>query len=299
MARAKKGTLIVIGGAEEKARSDVILEEAARFIGPGKLVITTVASGEPRHYPEEYIRIFRGLGVKHIYDLVIESRAEGQREAKLKILKDAVGVFFTGGDQLRITSRIGDTPIHRRIKQIYEEEGGVIIGTSAGASVMCETMMVEGGSDESYKIGTSLRMAPGLGLIGGMIIDQHFAQRGRMGRMLGVVAQNPANIGVGIDENTAIVVEKGKIFYVLGSGAVYVFDGSCVTDTNIATEKEGHAMSMYNVKLHVLSQGDSFNLTEREPKLLSKRQAEEKLPREEPEPKSEKAKTKGQGDEGR
>jgi cyanophycinase len=298
MVRAKKGTLIVIGGAEKKVQSDVILEEVARFIGSGKLVITTVASEEPRHYPEEYIRIFRGLGVKHIYSLVIESREDGQRESKLKILNDATGVFFTGGDQLRITSRIGDTPIHRRIKQIYEEEGGVIVGTSAGASVMCETMMVEGGSDKSYKIGASLRMAPGLGLIGGLIIDQHFAQRGRTGRMLGAVAQNPANIGVGIDEDTAIVVERRKIFYVLGSGAVYVFDGSGVTETNIAMEKEGHTMSMYNVKLHVLSQGDSFNLNDREPKLLSKRQMEEKLPKEESEPKSEKAKTKGQGDEG-
>ncbi|MBO0857738.1 MAG: cyanophycinase [Chloracidobacterium sp.] len=290
MARVKKGTLIAIGGAEHKLRSNIILEEVARYIGSGKLVITTVASEEPRHYTEEYTRIFRGLGVKHIYSLIIESREEGRREAKLKILNDATGVFFTGGDQLRITSRIGDTPIDHRIKQIYEEEGGVIIGTSAGASVLCETMMVEGGSDESYKIGTSLRMAPGLGLIGGMIIDQHFSQRGRMGRMLGAVAQNPANVGVGIDEDTAILVENRNVFFVLGSGAVYVFDGSGVTDTNIATEKEGHTMSMCDVKLHVLSQGYSFNLTDRNPKLLSKRQAKAKLPMEEPE----KAKIQGQ-----
>jgi cyanophycinase len=275
MSASKKGTLIVIGGAEDKVGNKAILEEVVRIIGPGKLVITAVASEEQRQHSEEYSRIFRGLGVKHIHNLVIESRAEGQEEAKLKILNDAAGVFFTGGDQLKITSRIGDTPVYTRIKQIYEEEGGTIIGTSAGASVLCETMMVEGESDESHKIGASLRMSPGLGLIRGMVIDQHFAERGRMGRMLGVVAQNPANIGVGIDEDTAIVVERGKIFYALGSGAVYVFDGSGVTDTNIATEEEGRAMSVYDMRLHVLGQGDTFNLTDRRPKMRAKLLAEE------------------------
>jgi cyanophycinase len=171
----------------------------------------------------------------------------------------------------------------------------VIIGTSAGASVLCETMMVEGGGDESYKIGGALRMAPGLGLIEGMIIDQHFAERGRMGRLLGAVAENPANVGVGIDEDTAIVVEKGKSFYVLGSGAVYVFDGADVTDTNIATEEEGHAMVVYDMKLHVMGQGDTFNLTDRRPKMRSKPLATENQRKagSEPESKPKKAKAKG------
>ena len=107
-------------------------------------------------------------------------RGEATSESKLRILDDAKGVFFTGGDQVKITSQIGDTPIFRRIREIYED-GGVIAGTSAGAAVMSETMLVTGGDEDSHVIGGSVRMAPGLGLIGGVIIDQHFMERGRVG----------------------------------------------------------------------------------------------------------------------
>jgi cyanophycinase len=110
MAGGKKGALIIIGGAEDKIGNKSILEEVARFVGSGKLVITAVASEEQRESLQEYDRIFRGLGIRHIHNLIIQTRAEGQEDGKLKVLDDAAGVFFTGGDQLRITSRIGDTP---------------------------------------------------------------------------------------------------------------------------------------------------------------------------------------------
>jgi cyanophycinase len=159
----------------------------------------------------------------------------------------------------------------------------VIAGTSAGAAVMSETMLVVGGDEQSHVIGGSVRMAPGLGLLGDVIIDQHFMERGRFGRLMGAVAQNPKNLGIGIDEQTAIVVERGNGFYVLGSGAVYVIDGTEVTYSNVAEEDLKKTLSIYNVRMHMLSQGDRFDLLNRQPRQMKGRTAE-KLPEKEEEP---------------
>jgi cyanophycinase len=282
MERADR-TLIIIGGKEDRSADKVILGEVVRRIGSGKLVVSTVAiPSDPDGLFEEYEKAFRALGVKHLYKLEINDREEATSESKLRILDDATGVFFTGGDQMKITSQIGDTLIFRRLQEIYEE-GGLIAGTSAGAAVMSETMLVTGGDEDSHVIGGSLRMAPGLGLIGDVIIDQHFMERGRLGRLLGAVAQNPKNLGIGIDEQTAIVVERGNGFYVLGSGAVYVIDGSEVTYSNIAEEDLNKTLSIYNVRMHMLSQGDRFDLIARRPRQMKGRAAE-KLPEKQPEP---------------
>jgi cyanophycinase len=183
-------------------------------------------------------------------------------EEKLKVLDDAAGVFFSGGDQLRITSQIGDTSIEARVRRIYER-GGVIAGTSAGASVMSETMLVKGSSKETHRIG-DLHMAPGMGLVRDLIIDQHFAERGRMGRLLGAVAHNPRVLGLGIDEDTAVCLQ-GDRFEVIGSGGVYVVDGTDVTYCNVAEARAECALSMHDVRVHVLSSGDGFDLKARKP----------------------------------
>jgi cyanophycinase len=148
------------------------------------------------------------------------------------------------------------------VREIHHA-GGVIAGTSAGASVMSETMLVSGSSGESHRIG-DLHMAPGLGLVRDAVIDQHFAERGRFGRILGAVAHNPRVLGVGVDEDTALVIE-GRQAKVIGSGAVYVFDGEDVSHSNIAEERRDRALSMFDVRLHVLSAGDSFDLKRRKP----------------------------------
>jgi len=274
--------LIIIGGKEDRSNDKHILAEVARRIGSGKLVVTTVAmaNGTDQLF-DQYEKAFRSLGVKHLYNLEISERQEAMLPNKVRILDDAAGVFFTGGDQIKITSQIGDTPIFQRIREIYDE-GGVIAGTSAGAAVMCETMLVEGGAENSHVIGGSVRMAPGLGLMDGVIIDQHFAERGRFGRLIGAVAQNPKNLGIGIDEQTSIVVERGNGFYVLGSGGVYVFDGTEVTYSNVAEEDVKKTLSIYNVRIHMLSQGDRFDLMNRTPRKVTGRAAE-KLPEKEEE----------------
>lgn len=273
-------TLIIIGGKEDRAADKIILGEVARRVGSGKLVVSTVAmANSPNGLFDEYEKAFRALGVKHLYKLEINSREEATQESKVRILDNAMAVFFTGGDQTKITSQIGNTPILARVHEIYEN-GGIIAGTSAGASVMSETMLVNGGDENSHVVGGALRMAPGLGLIGGVIIDQHFMERARVGRLIGAVAQNPKNLGLGIDEQTAIVVERGNSFYVLGSGAVYVIDGSNVTWSNIAQEAMKKTLSIYDVKLHVLSQGDRYDLLNCIPSEM-KGEAAKKLPKKE------------------
>jgi cyanophycinase len=215
----RRPTLIVIGGREDKVGDALILREVARHVGSGKLVVTAVASSDPDGLFEEYERVFRNLGVRHVSNLDVREREQAKDKKMVSILDDANAVFFTGGDQLKITSQIGDTPVFNRIREIYRG-GGLVAGTSAGASVVCSTMLVGGVARTSPRLGDSVQMAPGLGFIRDVIIDQHFAERGRMGRLLGAVAQNPKTLGLGIDENTAVVIDGHETFYVVGAGAV-------------------------------------------------------------------------------
>jgi cyanophycinase len=210
--------------------------------------------------------------------LDVGSRLEAQEEGRLRLLDDAAVVFFTGGDQLKITSQLGDSPLYERIRRIYLD-GGTVAGTSAGASVMAETMLVSGESDASPRVGSVVRMAPGLGLLPGVIVDQHFAERGRVGRLVGAVAQNPRILGVGIDEDTAIVCEPGACFSVLGRGAVYVLDGSAVTYSNLTDEESDRALSTFGVRLHMLTMGDEFDLARRAPRSRPAEEAERAVER--------------------
>lgn len=258
----RPGTLIIIGGHEDHDGERVILKEVASHIRDGKLVLATIASHEPDGYLEKYQVTFAELGVPHVTELYVDGRAEAGRDETLEMLKDVNAIFFSGGDQLRITSQIGDTRIYERVHEIYRS-GGLVAGTSAGASAMSETMLVRGRSAASFRIG-DLHMAAGLGLLPNVIIDQHFAERGRIGRLIGAVSQNPRVLGIGIDENTAIVVERQK-FKVIGSGAVYLVDGGGVTRSNIAEAASDQALSIYDLRVHVLSSGDIFDLETRRP----------------------------------
>jgi cyanophycinase len=271
---AAGGTLVIIGGHEDRdPKGDrEILREVARRIDGGKLVIATIASHEPEGYFEEYREAFADLGVGELVQLYVEERSSTRERQKLDILDDAAGVFFSGGDQLRITSQIGDTDIEVHLKRLFER-GGLIAGTSAGASAMSETMLVQGSSAETHRIG-DLHMAPGLGFIPDAIIDQHFAERGRFGRLLGAVASNPRLLGIGIDEDTAAVVE-GDLLTVVGSGAVYIVDGQHVSHSNIAEARPERVLSMHGVRVHVLAKGDRFELETRTPR-PARREKEER-----------------------
>ena len=257
-------TLIVIGGREDKIGDALILREVARHVGNGKLVVAAVASNEPDSYFRDYDRAFGKIGLKKLEHLEVRSREDASDPKVLSVLDDANAVFFTGGDQLKITSQIGGTPVFDRILEIYRS-GGVVAGTSAGASVVCGTMLTAGTGRTSPRLGESVQMAPGLGFIRNVIIDQHFAERGRMGRLLAAVAQNPRTLGLGIDENTAVVIDKSESFYVVGAGAVYAVDGRYISYSNVTEGEADKTLAAYDIKLHVLTEGDSFDLNTRRP----------------------------------
>ena len=244
--RRPRGTLIIIGGHEDRSPDGkrTILTEVARHVRGGKLVLATVASHQPEGYFDDYDKAFGDLDVGELVELYVEDRCEARDREKLSVLDDAAAVFFSGGDQLRITSQIGDTGIEAKVRALYER-GGLVAGTSAGASVMSETMLVKGTSSETHRIG-DLHMAPGLGLIRDVIIDQHFAERGRFGRLIGAVAHNPRILGIGIDEDTAAVVQD-DCFTVVGNGAVYVVDGTEVSYSNLAEARPERALALHDV----------------------------------------------------
>ena len=264
MAEHRQGTLIIIGGKEERDPEGerTILREVARRVRRGKLVLATVASHKPEGYFEDYQRAFEDLDIGELVELYLDERADAWNNEKLKVLDDAAGIFFSGGDQLRITSQIGDTGVEAKVRSLYER-GGVIAGTSAGAAVMSETMLVKGTSRETHRIG-DLRMGPGLGLIPNVIVDQHFAERGRFGRLIGAVAENPRVLGIGIDENTAAVVE-GPRLKVIGAGAVYIVDGSRSGYSNVGDAEMEVTLAIHDLTVHVLAEGNSFDLEKRRP----------------------------------
>jgi cyanophycinase len=233
-------------------------------VGDGKLCVVSVASAVGDELYEIYHRAFKKIGVKKISHLDVIHRSEQVDLKALKAVKDADAIFFTGGDQLRITSEMGGTLVAERIQEIYEH-GGVIGGTSAGASVMGQIMMVSGSSEKSFRIGNDLKLAPGLGFIPSLLIDQHFAERGRIGRLIVATAHNPRYLGVGIDENTAIIVHDENRFEVIGEGAVYVLDGHESTCINISENELDRTLSIFNIRMHVLSERDQFDISKRIP----------------------------------
>ncbi|MBB6631022.1 cyanophycinase [Clostridium algidicarnis] len=260
-----KENLIIIGGAEDKKGNKEILRYVSSIINKSKdkLLIATVATENPKEVGESYNELFVDLGVKNVDILYVNSRKEATYKNNIQKMKEASLVFFTGGDQLRITSVLGGTPLYEAMKAAYEE-GCVFVGTSAGASVMSHTMIIEGNDDESPRKCT-LKMAPGLGFIKDIIIDQHFAQRGRIGRLLVGIAENPEVLGIGIDEDTAIVVNRNGTFKVIGSGAVYVIDGRSITKSNVSEQFPEELLSIFDVNMHVLKKGNGFNLNSKVP----------------------------------
>lgn len=265
VARAvKTGTLIIIGGHEDKEGEKKILQEVARRAGSGKLVVATVATDVPDEVWDEYRKLFSEMGVRSIEHLDIRSRADALSEEKLRIVEGAAVLFFTGGDQLKITSQLGDSMVYRMTHALLES-GGTVAGTSAGASAMSTTMLVSGGGDQSPSIEQAVHMAPGLGFFPDAVVDQHFAERGRVGRLIAAIAQNPRHLGIGIDEDTAIVVQGNDFFEVMGKGTVYVLDASGMTYSNLVEGALDATLSTFDVKLHLLSAGFRFDLQNRRP----------------------------------
>jgi len=257
-----KGMLVIIGGAEDKDGSSVILKQAPEMLsGEDRLTILTTATEKPEETGQRYQDVFHRLGVPNVRALHIASREDAGRDDNCRALRASRCVFMTGGDQLRITSILGGTRAYGELKELYQT-GGIIMGTSAGASVMSATMIVTGNDNEPARKCT-LKMAPGLGLLSGVIIDQHFDQRGRFGRLLCGVAENPDSLGIGIDEDTAIKVYPDMRFSVIGSNAVTIMDGKTIESSNVSELNQNEILAIMGVTLHVLPQGYGYDLTKR------------------------------------
>lgn len=259
---ASTGQLIIIGGSEDKEGDSTILREFVRRAGgrEARIVVMTVATGLPGELGSEYRRVFERMGAD-LVDIVDTTRREDASDSRnLEIIGDATGVFFTGGDQSRITDILKETEIDDLLHKKFTK-GLVIGGTSAGAAMMPDMMIVEGESETNPRI-DSVKLEPGMGFLPQVAIDQHFAQRGRLGRFVSALMQQPATLGFGIDEDTAIAV-NGDELEVIGSGAVTIVDVSSLTHNNFKESLHDEALAICGAKLHILPHGYRFNLQQR------------------------------------
>lgn len=264
MALSDQGQLVIIGGAEDKEGECKILREFVRRAGGTKarVVVMTVATELPREVGENYIRVFERLGAEDVRIVDTVTREDASSTTAIEAIQKATGVFFTGGDQARITGILKDTEIDAAIHKRYSE-GIVVGGTSAGAAMMPDVMIVEGDSETNPRVEV-VEMGPGMGFLPGVVIDQHFLQRGRLGRLISALAQQPAVLGFGIDENTAVVVQDNK-FEVIGEGAVTIVDESEITHSNIGDILKDEALAVCGARLHILPHGYKFDMKTRKP----------------------------------
>ncbi|MCI0346737.1 MAG: cyanophycinase [Chloroflexi bacterium] len=256
------GTVIVIGGAEDKVRDRVILNRFVTLAGGPDAIIAVVstASSLGHEAGERYKSVFGELGVPHVRPLHAVTRAQSNDESIARAIRDATGVFLTGGNQLRLSSTIGGTRLAEEILERFRQ-GAVVAGTSAGASAMSTHMIAFGASGATPKQRMAT-IAAGLGVLPGVIVDQHFQQRNRLGRLLSLIAHNPSLLGIGIDEDTAGVVGPDGVLEVIGRGSLTVVDGAAA-ETN-AWEVRGHKPLMISgVVLHSLPAGFRFDLRRR------------------------------------
>ncbi|MGV2829824.1 cyanophycinase [Myxosarcina sp. GI1(2024)] len=258
----KRGQLLVIGGSEDKEGECTVLREFIRRAGgrEARLVIMTVATSLPGEVGATYRGIFENFGAEtvDIVDTGIREDASDSRD--LELLQQATGVFFTGGDQARITDLLKDTEIDKLLHQKYQN-GLVIGGTSAGAAMMSDVMIVEGEAETHPRLET-VTLEPGMGFLSGVAIDQHFVQRGRLGRLVSALIQEPSRLGIGIDENTAIIVNGDEI-EVIGEGGVTIIDLAKLSHTNVDESLHDEALAICDAKLHILPSGYRFHLSQR------------------------------------
>ncbi len=272
-----KGKLIVIGGSVDRgsfSESKDDLKRNLMFFEKGilkriaieslkkdlsKIEIITTASNIPEEVGEEYIKAFAQLGVMNVSVLNIKTREEANAPENVERLKVADVVVFTGGDQLRLTSIFGGTAFHHLLLEKYQNEEFIISGTSAGAAASSNNMIYQGSSHEALLKG-EVKITGGLGFINNVIIDTHFVQRGRIGRLLYACASNPINLGIGLGEDTGLLIVNGNNMEAIGSGLVMLVDGTHMKDTNITDVEIGEPVSIENLIVHVMSLGDHFDL---------------------------------------
>jgi len=274
-----KGKLIAIGGAEDKGtdlEAGIIQRSQLNFFEMGilktisylmgnkndRIEIITTASSVPDEVGEQYIAAFNKLGCGTVGHLKIRVREDALNPEYIERLKACKAVLFSGGNQLRLSSIFGGTEFLDILKQRYEEEHFLIAGTSAGAMAMSLTMIYEGNATNAHLKG-EVKITTGLGFINGVIIDSHFNKRGRFSRLAQAVAANPGTIGIGLGEDTGIVVTKGEELQAIGSGSVMIIDGRNIHYNNIADIEFDQPISVENIVVHIMAKGNNYNIRTR------------------------------------
>ena len=278
-----KGKLILIGGAVDKGsftekNFDKQVEKNLNFFETGilkrliiesklkedsRIEIITTASKVPKDVGPEYAKAMEYLGAKNVHVLHIEKREEALSDENVERIRLADVVLFTGGDQLRLTSILGGTPIHDLILKKYINEEFIFVGTSAGAVAASNSMIYHGSSSEALLKG-EVKITSGLGLINDVIIDTHFVHRGRIGRLFQAVVSNPRTLGIGLGEDTGFLITNGNSMEAIGSGLIILVDGRHIKDTNLTQVEMGTPVSIKNLVVHVISQHDHYDLENHE-----------------------------------
>ena len=273
-----KGKLIIIGGAINTGsftETQFGLPQNMNFFERGilkriteeslnktdsRFEIITTASLIPEKVGEEYIKAFAQLDVHDVGVLNICSREQANADEYCERIEKADVIIFTGGDQLRLSSIFGGTKIHHIMLEKYNNAEVVIAGTSAGAAASSKNMIYQGSSKDALLKG-EVKITGGLGFIDGVIVDTHFVQRGRIGRLLYAAASNPGILGIGLGEDTGLFITNGQNMQAIGSGMVMLVDGRHMEDTNLTDVAMGQPVSINNMKVHVMCEGDTYDLT--------------------------------------
>lgn len=274
-----KGYLIAIGGAEDKGTEEEkvrqnsldffkqgILNEILSLCGKNKdplIEVVTAASTIPEEVAQVYKKAFRKLGCIEIGHLKIRNRETADSKKTLERLEKCNCILFSGGDQLRLCSVLGGTTFMDVLRERYETESFVIAGTSAGAAAMSNTMICGGDETKAYLKGR-VELSIGLGFLQEAIIDTHFDARGRFGRLVQAIAAQPGAVGIGLDEDTGVIIEKGTKMRAIGSSSVVIVDGTSISHNNIADIRGGMPISVASLMVHIMTHSDVFDIHTRE-----------------------------------
>ncbi len=259
---SSRGYLVPIGGAEEKFDNPEILDKFVDICGGKNARIAIIPTASEREDTgRNYEKLFRALGIKHAQVLHLITREDCQSDKYLDYIEKADGVFMTGGNQLRLSTTLGGTPVAQAIRR-RNAVGMHVAGTSAGAAFMPEHM-IAGGDEGSTPSPGMVTMAPGLGLTNNFIIDQHFRERDRLGRLLTALAYNPFAVGIGLDEDTAAFIRPGDDLEVVGSGGITIIDPTKLSYSSMDRARRGDPVSLIDIKLHILIAGGRFEIGSR------------------------------------
>ena len=260
---AQRGWIVPIGGAEDKQNDMRVLRKFFELCGgKGADIAVIPTASKLNDTGERYEQLFGGMGARNVHVLDFDTRRDARERNRVSRIEQASGIFITGGNQLRLSTILGGTPVAQAIRA-RNAHGIPVGGTSAGAGILSEHMIAGGDSESETPRANGVRLAPGLGLTNRVVIDQHFRQRDRLGRLLAALAYNPFAIGLGVDEDTAAFIGPDNTVEVEGNGAVTVVDADGLQFSSMAQVDGDAPVCMLGVQLHILAAGASFNLETR------------------------------------